>query len=174
MESAKYKIILFGDGGVGKTTLVNRYLTGVFNSEYDITIGVELYVKKLEVEGKNITLHIWDFAGEKDYRFLFPNYVQGAYGGIFMFDLTQYDSLKNLYEWLLILGEGAIDYEKGVPLIMVGGKLDLEDSRVITTDQAKKIAERFKFKGYFECSSKTGQNINTIFEELTKIILKKQ
>ena len=173
MTSSKFKICIFGDSGVGKTTLINRYLTGVFEPDYNITIGVELYVKKLQIDGIDVTLQIWDFAGEKDYRFLFPSYVKDALGGIFMYDVTNYDSFKNLYEWLLILDEASIDYVDNMFLIMVGGKNDLEESRVILSEDAKKIADKFKFKDFIECSSRTGKNIEKVFEKIAELLVEK-
>lgn len=174
MPKKKIKICLFGDGNVGKTTLVNRFLTGMFETDYKITIGVELYIINLDIEGINVTLQIWDFAGEKEYRYLFPSYVNGAEGGIFMFDITQKETLTNLYEWLLIFKESSIDYENDIPLIMVGGKLDLQEKRAVQADHIEKVAEKFKFKSYLECSSKTGENVEECFEEIAKIIMKKE
>ena len=63
MKSKKFKICIFGDGGVGKTSLVNRYLTGVFQEHYRITIGADFFVKRINVNGATVTLQIWDFAG---------------------------------------------------------------------------------------------------------------
>ncbi|MCK4688545.1 MAG: GTP-binding protein, partial [Candidatus Lokiarchaeota archaeon] len=85
MADAMFKICIFGDGGVGKTTLVKRYMTGVFKGDSTMTIGVDFHVKKLEINGLNVSLQIWDFAGEDRFRFLLPSYVIGASGGIFMY-----------------------------------------------------------------------------------------
>ncbi len=81
---AMFKLCIFGDGGVGKTTLVKRYLTGVFAGDTTMTIGVDFHIKKLNIEGKEVGLQIWDFAGEDRFRFLLPSYVFGTSGGIFM------------------------------------------------------------------------------------------
>jgi len=104
-----FKLCIFGDGGVGKTTLLGRYLTGIFKANQSITIGVDFHVKKLEVNGKKVLLQIWDFAGEKRFRFLLPSYVLGASGGIFMYDITRYSSLKNFPEWVKIFKNGFIE-----------------------------------------------------------------
>ena len=101
-----FKVCLFGDGGVGKTTLINRYLTGVFKSDESITIGVDFHIKKLIIEEKRISLQIWDFAGEERFRFLLPSYVLGASGGIFVYDITRFTSLKNFQDWLDIFKLG--------------------------------------------------------------------
>ena len=169
-----FKICLFGDGGVGKTTLLGRYLTGLFKSAQTITIGVDFHVKKIQVDGKLVLLQIWDFAGEKRFRFLLPSYVLGASGGIFMFDITRYSSLKNFPEWITIFKNGFIGAkDKPLPVIMVGGKLDLSFKRAVPTKESFDLAKTNKLYGYIECSAKDGRNIEDIFTEIAKLMLKR-
>ena len=108
-----YKVCIFGDGGVGKTTLIGRYMTGVFKSNTEITIGVDFHIKKLDIQDKRVSLQIWDFAGEGRFRALLPSYVLGASGGIFMYDITRYSSLRNFQEWLTIFKKGDKSYLRG-------------------------------------------------------------
>ena len=169
-----FKICLFGDGGVGKTTLLGRYLTGLFRSNQTITIGVDFHVKKIEVNGKIVLLQIWDFAGEKRFRFLLPSYILGASGGIFMYDITRYSSLKNFPEWINIFKNGFIGAkDKPLPIIMVGGKLDLSFKRAVPTKEAFDLAKTNKLFGYIECSAKDGRNIEDIFTEIAKLMLQR-
>ncbi len=169
-----FKICLFGDGGVGKTTLLGRYLTGLFKSNQTITIGVDFHVKKIDVNGKLVLLQIWDFAGEKRFRFLLPSYVLGASGGIFMYDITRYSSLKNFPEWITIFKKGFIGAkDKPLPIIMVGGKLDLSFKRAVPTNEAFDLAKSNKLYGYIECSAKDGRNIDDIFTEIAKLMLQR-
>ena len=169
MEDFIFKVCIFGDGGVGKTTLIRRYLTGMFDSTLKMTIGVDFHIKKIEIEKKRITLQIWDFAGEERFRILLPSYVRGAKGGIFMFDITRYSSLINLDEWLEVVKS----VQRDIPLMMVGGKLDLNEQRSISSEIAKELADANNFYGYGECSSKTGLYVEEIFELLTHGILEK-
>ena len=166
-----FKICLFGDGGVGKTTLVNRYLTGVFKTDSSITIGVEFHIKKIKVEDFSITLQIWDFAGEERFRFLLPSYVLGASGGIFMYDITRYSSMKNFEDWIQIFRKGFSGDINQLPVIMVGGKLDLLFKRAVSSKDAFDIAKKHKLYGFVECSSKDGQNIEELFYELAKLMM---
>jgi len=169
-----FKMCLFGDGGVGKTTLLGRYLTGLFKSNQTITIGVDFHVKKVEVDGKIVLLQIWDFAGEKRFRFLLPSYILGASGGVFMYDITRYSSLKNFPEWIKIFKNGFIGAkDKPLPVIMVGGKLDLSFKRAVPTKEAFDLAKTNKLYGYIECSAKDGRNIEDIFTEIAKLMLKR-
>jgi len=173
MVDAIFKIVFFGDGGVGKTTLINRYLTGVFIKDSMITIGVDFHVKKLEIDGKRVSLQIWDFAGEDRFRFLMPSYVVGADGGIFMFDLTSYTSLKNFNDWIELFKKGYKGNNNQIPVLMVGSKLDLEYKRAVSREKAFELAKKNNLYGYLECSAKTGVNVVDIFEEISRLLMHK-
>jgi len=173
MQDLLFKLSIFGDGGVGKTTLVNRYLTGVFNEGTLMTIGVDFHIKRVEVDGKKIILQIWDFAGENHFRFLLPTYVRGAAGGVFMYDITREASLRNLSEWIKVFNNGANNIaEKKIPLIMVGGKLDLRYKRAIPREIAIEIAKENDFYAFIECSAKTGSNVEAIFETAARAMMR--
>ena len=90
MSYARYKMCIFGDGGVGKTTLVNRYISGKYSEAFKMTIGVDFYTKNIEIQGTRVNLQIWDFASEHQLKNLMPNYVIGAFGGIFMYDINAF------------------------------------------------------------------------------------
>lgn len=168
-----FKVCLFGDGGVGKTTLISRYLTDVFKGGSEITIGVDFHIKKMEIQEKRISLQIWDFAGEERFRFLLPSYVLGASGGIFMFDITRYSSLRNFQDWLNIVRQGYKGPLEQIPILMVGSKLDLEYKRAVSRDEAFELAKKNNLFGYIECSSKDGQNVQEVFLEIARIMMKK-
>ena len=172
LSDLMFKVCIFGDGGVGKTTLIGRYLTGVFQSNSEITIGVDFHIKKLNIQDKRVTLQIWDFAGEDRFRFLLPSYVLGASGGIFMFDITRYSSLKNFQDWLVIFKQGYKGPINQLPIIMVGSKLDLEYKRTVSREEAHELAKLNDLLGYIECSSKDGQNVEEVFIEIGRLMMK--
>jgi small GTP-binding protein len=171
MADAMFKIVFFGDGGVGKTTLINRYLTGVFKSDSVITIGVDFHVKKVDIDGKRVSLQIWDFAGEDRFRFLMPSYVVGAAGGIFMFDITRYTSLKNFDDWIEIFKQGYKGDKNQIPVLMVGSKLDLEYKRAVSSEEAFELAKKNNLLGYIECSAKDGQNVGDVFQDISRLMM---
>ncbi len=170
----KFKVPVFGDGGVGKTTLTHRFLNGVFKETYQLTIGMDFYIKKLELDGKKISLQIWDFAGEKKFRFLLPGAVMGANGVIFTYDITRYVTFKNLTDWLTVFNEANEIHDQKLPILLVGSKLDLEGVRTVPKEEATKFANDNNFIDYIECSSKSGENVEELFAIISRSMIKKQ
>lgn len=160
-RDASFKLCIFGDGGVGKTSLTRRYLYKIFEEDIQMTIGADFAVKYLEIEGKSIALRIWDFAGEERFKILLPGYVSGASGGIFMFDITRYASLVNLNDWISM-------FKSTIPILMVGSKVDLKEQRSIKKEDAERIAKDRNLFAYMECSAKTGENIEEVFRCITR------
>lgn len=171
-EEMAYKICIFGESSVGKTTLARRYLTGYFEEDIKLTMGAEIFVKFLDIENLRIVLQFWDFGGEDMFKFLLPLYSKGSSGGIFMFDLTRDKTLNRIEDWLGIFKEGLSPERKDIPILMVGGKVDLQNQIVISQKEAKKISQQFNLYNYIECSSKTGENVEKTFEILVRKILK--
>ena len=170
-QKLAFKVCVFGDGGVGKTTLIRRFLTKIFEEDIKMTIGADFSIKNLELDGKQVTLRIWDFAGEERFRVLLPSFAKGADGGIFMFDITRYVSIKEIDDWLSIFEYFVSDTKMKIPIIMVGGKSDLEDKRSVESEEAMELSKNYGLHGYFECSSKTGDNVEEIFEYIAKRML---
>ena len=173
MSEITFKVCVFGEGGVGKTTLVNRYLTGIFEANTKMTLGLDFYVKQIELDDMKIILQIWDFGGEDKFKFLLPSYIKGANGGIFMYDITRYTSFKNMDVWLNTF---KFDWDKAKefpPILLVGGKIDLEDQRTVKKDEAIHSSKVNEIAGFIECSSKTGDNVKMVFVTLAKLMLKK-
>ena len=171
MPDALFKICIFGDGGVGKTTLVNKYLTGIFKSDTKITVGLDFHIKRIQLHENNIALQIWDFAGEDRFRYLLPTYMRGAAGAIFMYDVTRYASIKHINDWLEALKMGDSPIQKELPILLVGGKIDLEEKRAIECKEGYDTAKSLDLAGFIECSAKTGENVELIFENLTRIMM---
>lgn len=164
-----FKSIIVGDGGVGKTTMVKRLLTGKY-IEQKITIGTDLASYSVIMNNKKIILQLWDFAGEKRFRFFLPNYSRGAKGVLLCYDIARRSTFNNLKEWYSI-----IDKNSDPVFILIGCKHDIADrKRVISREEAQEFQEKYGIEKFFETSSKTGYNVNKVFDELTNLIIKKQ
>ncbi|MHA1370082.1 MAG: Rab family GTPase [Promethearchaeota archaeon] len=166
------KLILIGAGGTGKTSLAHRYLTGLFNHS-KLTLGVNFFVKELLVTLNNgekyrVKLQIWDFAGEKRFRFLLPSYSKGADGCLLLFDITDKNTVQDIKVWIDLVRQGA---GKMLPMLLVAAKSDLEEFRQVSREEGVEIARSNNFDGFVETSSKTGLNVNLTFEAITKLML---
>lgn len=168
MSYARYKMCIFGDGGVGKTTLINRYISGKYSEDFRMTIGVDFYTKNIEIQGIRVNLQIWDFAGEQQFKNLLPNYVIGSTGGIYMYDISRFYSLTHLEEWINLLNKAPDRQEESLPILLVGCKKDLAllGKRVVEEDYASEIGKKFGVYDFIECSSKTGENVDLIFHKM--------
>ncbi|MFX1236148.1 MAG: Rab family GTPase [Promethearchaeota archaeon] len=170
---ATYKIAIFGEGGVGKTTLTQRYLTGIFRLDTQLTMGAEIFIKYLDIKGKRVVMQIWDFGGEERFRFLLPTYAHGSNGGIFMFDTSRYSTLIKLEGWLEVFREGLDESNMEIPVLLVGGKADLIDNKQVSKGDALELAQSHKMFDYIECSAKTGENVPLIFETIVQKIMER-
>ena len=167
MYDAIFKIVIFGDGGCGKTTLLKRYITNLFMSDTKMTIGVDFETKTLTFDGLQVKLMIWDFGGEERFRFIFPSYICGAMGGVLMYDITDYSSLSHAVDWLTVLNRS----ENTIPIVLVGGKSDLDIIREITYKEGLEVMNNMNLHAFYECSSKTGKNVDKVFNSLVKSML---
>jgi small GTP-binding protein len=164
------KILTAGDGGVGKTTLLQRYVEGKFSADTKMTIGVEFFLKEVEVDGKQCTLQLWDFGGQERFRFLLESYVLGAKGALLMFDLTRPMTLENLNQWVDICRKG----DPNIPILFLGTKLDLVGDIMVEDDYALSFKQQYNLFDFLKISSKSGHNVQEAFELLTKKILERQ
>ena len=162
-----FKVVIFGDAGCGKTTLRKRFISDVFVSDSSKTIGVDFETKVVKMDGMLIKLLLWDFAGEEKFRFIFPQYIYGAMGGILMYDITDYSSFSHINDWLSVIN----GTNERFPIILLGGKSDLDSYREITWGEGEKVAKLMGLSQFFECSSKTGENVKKSFAILTKIMI---
>jgi small GTP-binding protein len=174
-EEATLKLVIFGDAGTGKTTLAHRYMTGLFKQN-KLTLGVQFHVKKVNVvldekqpdKSVSVKLQIWDFGGEKRFRFLLPPYCRGAQAGLFLYDITSKRSLESVSEWTSLV----MDNAGKIPIMLVGAKADLEESRQVSREEGMNFAQKLGLAGFVETSSKNGQNVEVTFETAAKLAFK--
>lgn len=156
------KIIVAGSGGIGKTSMLNKWCNGYFDEREDMTIGTDFFVKRLEVNGSFINLQIWDFAGQKQFRFFLEDFVKGAIGSILAFDVQRNVSFFELDEWITMLREELPD----LPVVLVATKIDQHYHPTITPEMGREFAKQNKLIDFVETSAKLGYNIETPFRLL--------
>jgi len=158
---------------VGKTSLINHFLTESFDINIGKSMGVDVSSKNIIINGLKINLQIWDFVGDIRFRNLLLNYARGSYGGIFMYDISNQSSIKSIDSWLNLFQEKLPRWKGQIPIIVVGGKSDLSEEKVVTIQDAVNFSKNQKIFDYMECSSKTGINVDKVFNELTIEIMKR-
>ncbi len=164
-----FKLLLIGDGAVGKTSLARRFLSGLFATDTQLTVGADFYTKRIVLGETRVMIQIWDFGGEERFRSLLPGYCNGAAGAIFLFDVTNPPTLYHYEEWVDVMKKHA----KGIPVLAVGTKIDLTEARKVTREEAEEYTRARGASGYLEVSAKTGINVVRAFELVTMTMLSK-
>ena len=154
-----FKILIVGDGGVGKTTLLHRYKNNQFLSDTKMTLGVDFFMKQIKMPEHTIMLQLWDFGGQQQFRHMLRNYALGASGAILVYDTTRLNTLDNIEEWIDICRSKRSD----LPILLVGTKIDL-DSPPIDEKYIKDISDNFKIFQHVKISSKTGENVTEVLD----------
>ncbi len=162
-----FKIMLLGEPGVEKTTLAQKYCLDIFNPSEKLSIGIDFYVKTIELDGKTIKLQIWDVGGEERFRFLLSTYCLGANAAMIIYDITNSKTLDQITEWTKIVREKASD----IPIMLIGNNIDSEEFSELKKEEGIKIAKKYNLSSYCEISTKTGQNVEKSFESLTEFLL---
>ena len=160
-----YKILLLGNSGVGKTCFLWQYIDKSFSNDPLVTIGIDFRVKIIELYNRLFELLIWDSGGVERFHYITKTYIKGADGIIFIYDVTDRNSFKNVKYWIKMIEE---NFSRKKPTFLVGTKID-KPYRVVTTEEGNKLAEELRLK-FFECSSKNGINVDNIFKRLVKTI----
>eukprot|EP01100_Stratorugosa_tubuloviscum_P013217 TRINITY_DN6507_c0_g2_i1.p2 TRINITY_DN6507_c0_g2~~TRINITY_DN6507_c0_g2_i1.p2 ORF type:complete len:206 (-),score=99.73 TRINITY_DN6507_c0_g2_i1:1035-1652(-) len=166
------KVVLLGQQSVGKTCLSERFLRGRFKADTRATVGAAFGAKTISFEDKNVTIGLWDTAGLERFESLSRNYYRAAGAALICYDVTAKDSFDKARFWLQELKND----EPNCALYLIGTKIDrvLEEGvqRGLDLNQIKNIADNFGAK-VFETSSKTGHNIENIFNQLARDYLEK-
>ena len=162
----RFKTVLIGDGGVGKTSLKRSYLGLDFIDNYEMTIGVEVSVKRV---GKTL-LQIWDLGGQRGFQQVFGDHFAKAEAAVVVFDITNPKSFQNVERWIEMI---TIEKKQMIPTVIVGNKADLrnrgrtEVTHIQALDYSKELSNNSLYEiPYIEASALTGLNVSYIFEHL--------
>ena len=160
-----YKILLLGDSSVGKTCFLMRYTDNTFQEIHMSTIGLDYKLKNVQLdENRMVKIQIWDTAGQDRFRSITKNYYKGANGIILIYDITNRKTFENVSNWINQIKE---EVSEKVTIIFVGNKIDDEEHRAVQTEEGKNLANELGLM-FFECSAKSGENIDSTFNELVK------
>ena len=162
------KLVVIGDFGVGKSSLITRYVKDKFDSDYISTIGVDFLVKEVSLkdqENAMAKIVIWDIGGQEAWRKKLRMYLKGADGAIVVCDLTRPKTANNVPMWIDYLKEYT---GNNIPFILVGNKIDLKEKSV-SKDYIAKLAG--KENEYFLASAKTGEVVEQFFSCITELMI---
>jgi small GTP-binding protein len=161
------KLLLLGDSGVGKSSLMLRFSDNQFKSTFINTIGVDFKIKNLVIKGKRVKVQIWDTAGQERFRTITKTYYRGAQAYVLVYDITDRNSFDHIKYWLSEIQKHGNEF---VPKIIVGNKSDLEEKRAVPSDEGKKFADE-RSVSFMETSARDGNNVQEMFMKLIEMWL---
>lgn len=177
-QISRQKIILVGDVAVGKTSIVNSLIGQQFSDDYEPSIGIDFFSKTIRFKERQLKLQIWDSAGQEKFRSLIPNYLRGAVLIFLIYDVTCRQTFDNLQSWI-----DFVNNVENTSIVIVGNKIDLENERVVSTEEGQAFADSKKMD-FFEVSAKEETNLQymlfnsiaplSVFENLTREKLTKE
>ena len=161
------KLLIIGDSRVGKTSLLLNYVEKIFPEAHISTLGVEYKEKEIIKDNYIIRLQIWDTAGEERFRSITKSIYRNANGILFVCDITNRESFKNIKNWI----KDADNVDKDIKGIIIGNKIDLDNERVVSVEDLEEIGKKYNMP-FIEASAKTGMNVSKCFEVLIDELFK--
>jgi len=169
-KTERIKFLVLGDTTIGKSCLIERYISNTFKENYIATIGMDIRSKRLDINNIDVTLTINDTAGQERFRSLTKMVYKGADGILVGFDLTKPKTLEQVEFWIKQI-ESNKTKDSPLSLVLFGNKCDKTDEIEVKEGDIEKIKEKYNLR-YFKTSAKDGTNVQNIFEYLAKIVLK--
>ncbi|XP_052813550.1 ras-related protein Rab-22A-like [Mya arenaria] len=168
MKSLEAKVVVLGSQGVGKTSVVIRYVGGMFSKAVSPTIGASFFTYKLTVDDYRVKLQVWDTAGQERFRSMAPMYYRKANAAMLIYDITSSDTFYDIKDWVSELKRNV---DTPIILCLVGNKCDLVDSRQVNVTDAQEYADSIGAL-FFETSALKNTGIEEAFLEASKRLIK--
>ncbi|XP_022107791.1 ras-related protein Rab-23-like isoform X2 [Acanthaster planci] len=152
------KVVIVGNGAVGKSSMIQRYCKGIFTKDYKKTIGVDFLERQIQVKEEDVRLMLWDTAGQEEFDAITKSYYRGAQAGVVVFSTVDKASFEAVEKW-----KRKVEEEVGcIPLVLVQNKIDLVDEAVVAPEEAEALAKRLKLR-FYRASVKENLNIDEVF-----------
>jgi len=170
-KQALLKVIILGDSGVGKTSLMNQYVNKRFSNQYKATIGADFLTKEVMVDDRLVTMQLWDTAGQERFQSLGVAFYRGADCCILVYDVNSTKSFETLDSWRdEFLIQASPRQPENFPFVLLGNKIDLESTkqRVVSSKRAMTWCQEKGNIPYFETSAKEATNVEKAFLEVVR------
>ncbi|KAK3736345.1 hypothetical protein QZH41_020797 [Actinostola sp. cb2023] len=156
------KVVVVGNGAVGKSSMIQRYCKGIFTKDYKKTIGVDFLERQISINGEDVRLMLWDTAGQEEFDAITKAYYRGAQACALVFSTVDRDSVDCIEKW-----KSKVEVECGtIPMVIVQNKIDLIDQAVVQPEEAESLAKKLRLK-FYRTSVKEDLNVSDVFQYLT-------
>ncbi|GCB72423.1 ras-related protein Rab-23 [Scyliorhinus torazame] len=162
------KVVVVGNGAVGKSSMIQRYCKGIFTKDYKKTIGVDFLERQIQVNDEDVRLMLWDTAGQEEFDAITKAYYRGAQACVLVFSTTDRESFEAIPSW-----KEKVEAEVGdIPTVLVQNKIDLLDETVLKNEEAEALAKKLKLR-FYRASVKEDLNVNEVFKYLAEKYLQR-
>ncbi|XP_029451541.1 ras-related protein Rab-23 [Rhinatrema bivittatum] len=155
------KVVVVGNGAVGKSSMIQRYCKGVFTKDYKKTIGVDFLERQIQLNDEDVRLMLWDTAGQEEFDAITKAYYRGAQACVLVFSTTDRESFDAIPSWK----EKVVAEVGDIPTVLVQNKIDLLDESVLKNEEAEALAKRLKLR-FYRASVKEDLNVTEVFKYL--------
>lgn len=166
MKKFRFKIVVIGNGSVGKTSLIQKFTQGTFQKDYLKTIGAQLSDYQVKIEGDKIKILLWDIAGQDDFHFLRPSFYRASNAAVIVYSLEKNELGERSFEHIRNWYQDAKKFCGDIPILLLANKLDLINENSLNKSIIQEVVDEFKFVGYFLTSAKTGHGVSEAFNSL--------